>query len=268
MKGLFDYHTHSPWCRHAEGRTEDYVLEAKKKGLAQIGLSDHLPWPKDEHKSWTMLRAELPNYVEEVRALQKAHPDIEILLAAEADYHAETLGQVGDLLSGHDFDYVIGSVHVLGKWGMDNHDEIAEWGKRDIDGIWRDYFRALRESAESGLFDIIGHCDVAKKFNFLPKADMTGEMRKTAEAFAKAGVLAEINTSGLRKPCREIYPSEKFLRILNEAGVGITLGSDAHRPQDVGADFGLALRLARDAGFSKWSRYSRLGFLPEALPSA
>jgi histidinol-phosphatase (PHP family) len=245
---------------------EDYILKAKSLGLAQLGISDHLPWPKNEHPSWTMDCEQLPGYIAEVRQLQKKHAGFKLLMAVEADYYKGQEAATAQLLGTAEFDYVIGSVHVLNGWGIDGEEQIEEWKKRDVNDVWREYFQALRESAETGLFHIIGHCDVAKKFNFRPNQDMRGEMKSVAEAFAKNRVLAEINSSGLRKPCKELYPSLEFLKILREAGVGITLGSDAHQPGDVARDFGQSLDLARQAGYGALHRWAAPGiFEPVAF---
>lgn len=266
VTSFFDYHTHTPWCRHAEGPLEAYVLKAKALGLSQLGVSDHLPWPQNEHLNWTMDRAQLPDYIDEVRQLQKKYTDFKLLLAVEADYYKGQEAVTAELLRTASFDYVIGSVHVLNGWSIDAEEGLDEWKKRDVNEIWREYFQALRESAETGLFHIIGHCDVAKKFNYRPSADMRGEMRRAAEVFAKNKVLAEINSSGLQKPCQELYPSLEFLKILREAEVGITLGSDAHAPGDVGRNFQAALELARKAGYEVLHRWAAPGvFEPVAF---
>jgi histidinol-phosphatase (PHP family) len=268
VKGFFDYHSHAPWCRHAEGPLEAYAQRALALGLEQLGMSDHLPWPKDEHLDWTMKRSELPDYVAEVRGLQENYKGkLEILLAVEADYVKGQEAETKKLLETAPWDYVIGSVHVLNGWGLDDSKDLSRWEKGDVNQIWMEYFEALAESAATGLFHIIGHCDVAKKFNFRPSQDMRAAMKRVAESFAKAGVIAEINSSGLRKPCKEIYPSLEFLKILRSAGVSITLGSDAHKPEDVGADFQASVKLARDAGYESLQRWDSRGlFRPCPLP--
>ena len=109
--------------------------------------------------------------------------------------------------------------------------------------------------ARTGLCQGIGHCDLPKKFGFHHGPDILNEWPHVAETFARCDVLCEINTAGLRKPVKEIYPSLAILKILRAAGVGLTLGSDSHRPQDIAADFAGALDLARAAGYEylhKW----------------
>jgi histidinol-phosphatase (PHP family) len=69
-------------------------------------------------------------------------------------------------------------------------------------------------------------------------------------------VAIEVSTAGLRKPCREIYPSEPFLKIAHRWNVPITFGSDAHIPQDVGVDYGKAIALARSCGYNKICRFT------------
>jgi hypothetical protein len=50
-----------------------------------------------------------------------------------------------------------------------------------------------------------------------------------------------------------MYPSPDLLRRLRMAGVPITFGSDAHRPEEVGRDFAQAIVLAQDAGYDAFA---------------
>lgn len=102
------------------------------------------------------------------------------------------------------------------------------------------------------MFDIMGHVDLVKKFGHRPSQDMTNEIEKTAKVFKETGVAVEINTAGLRKPVKEIYPSLAALKIYCKAGVPLTFGSDAHDPQDVGRDYDKAMDLAKSAGYKEY----------------
>lgn len=99
----------------------------------------------------------------------------------------------------------------------------------------------------------MGHVDLVKKFGHRPSADMTGEVEATAKVFKDSGVTVEINTSGLRKPVKEIYPSLDCLRIYAKAGVPVTFSSDSHEPGDVGRDYDKAADLARAAGYTEYN---------------
>ena len=148
-------------------------------------------------------------------------------------------------------------MHYVNGWAVDDPATIERWKTQDVNQIWRDYFQLLRQSAQTGLFNIIGHSDLPKKFGYLPTVDMTDEVKKTAAVFKNCGVAVEINTSGLRKPIKEMYPSPKYLKIYCEAGVELTFGSDAHTPQDVGKNFDEAIALAKSAGYSEYLIFNK-----------
>lgn len=252
---LFDYHTHTPRCKHAVGELDAYLQQAAARGLAQVGVSDHLPWSVRGAYPVTMDPPELPAYLADVHTAQQGWQGrLKVLLGGEADWDPSDPAESARVARLANFDYLIGSVHFLAGWPLDRDAE--DWRDQDIEKIWRDYFAALRGAAESGLYQIMGHCDLVKKFKMRPTADMTHEYRATAQAFAKAGVLVELNSSGLRKPCAEIYPSQAFLAELRAAGVGLTLGSDAHDPADVGRDFDKALAWAGQAGYDTLWRWA------------
>jgi histidinol-phosphatase (PHP family) len=106
------------------------------------------------------------------------------------------------------------------------------------------------------LFDIIAHADLCKKFCFYPKQDCTPLFERFLNAATKHKVAMELNTAGLRKDCREIYPNPQLVRMAFEKGVPITFASDAHAPNEVGMNFEEALALARGAGYTNYSRFS------------
>ena len=123
--------------------------------------------------------------------------------------------------------------------------------------MYRDYYKLLRQSAESGLFDIMGHVDLVKKFGHRSTEDLTQEVERTAESFKRSGVTVEVNTSGLRKPVNEIYPSLDVLKIYCGHQVPITFSSDSHDPEDVGRDYDKARALALAAGYKEYSVFKQ-----------
>ena len=139
--------------------------------------------------------------------------------------------------------------------GSDPGAERGTWKTADVVSAWREYFRLVAELARTRLYDVLGHPDLPKKFGYRPADREIVEMVKPAlDALAEAGMGMEINTSGLRKPVHEIYPSAAILEMARERGIPITFGSDAHRPDQVGYAFDQAVSLARQAGYTECLR--------------
>jgi histidinol-phosphatase (PHP family) len=243
-----DYHTHTVRCGHASGQPTEYVEAAQARRLMALGIADHLPLLPEPDPELSMGIADLDGYVGDVQALKVAFPGY-VLLGVEADYRPQTISDVRSLLDAYAFDYTIGSVHHLGDWGFDDPRQVDGYDERDIDEVWIDYFQLVGDAAESGLFTILGHLDLVKKFGYRPTRVLSLELEYLVERIARAGVLVEINTAGLHRPAGEAYPTLDILRRLCAAGVGITFGSDAHRPEEVGRDFDHAVKLAQAAGY-------------------
>jgi histidinol-phosphatase (PHP family) len=253
-----DYHTHTPLCRHAVGEPSEYAARALAAGLSEMGFSDHSPMRRDDFDNWRMRLDQLGEYVEKVRRAQKEHPRLEIKLALEVDYLPGQEDWIRDLAARHPWDYFIGSVHyVSDAWAVDNPEQISLWKEADPFEVWSLYFARLTQAAESGLFEIIGHADLPKKFNLRPQQDCAPLFRRFLDAVKKRNIAIELNTAGLRKDCREIYPSRAFLELAAQRGVPITFGSDAHAPGEVGAAFGQAVELARSVGWTHYRRFSQ-----------
>ena len=251
-----DYHMHTPLCRHATGEPVDYARRAVEIGLTEIGFSDHSPMRQDNFDNWRMNFSQLDEYVAKVRLAQETFPQLTIRLALEVDYFPNGEDWIRELAARHPWDYFIGSVHyVSDSWAIDDPQKLSEWKNRDAFEVWQIYFERLTMAAESKLFEIIGHVDLPKKFGIRPTQDCTPLYEKFLDAAKKSGCAIELNTAGLRKDCKEIYPSREILQLAFQKGVPITFGSDAHAPGEVGMNFAEAIQLARGAGYTESCRF-------------
>ena len=135
-------------------------------------------------------------------------------MSLETDYLPGHEDWIRELAARHPWDYLIGSVHYVSEsWDLDNPKKLSHWKERDAFEVWSLYFERLTQAAASGLFEIIGHADLCKKFCFYPKQDCTPLFSRFLKAAKLKGVAMELNTAGLRKDCREIYPSPQIVRI-------------------------------------------------------
>lgn len=253
-----DYHMHTPLCHHAVGEPVELAKHALSVGLSEIGFSEHSPMPRDDFDDWRLLERDFDRYLRSVEQAQREFPQLSIKVGLEVDYLPGHEDWIRQLATRYPWDYFIGSVHYISEtWDIDNPKKLHEWKKRDPWEVWSVYFERLTMAANSGLFEIIGHADLPKKFCFLPKQDCTPLFRGFIEAVKRQDIAIELNTAGLRKDCKEIYPSPALVKLAAQAGVPITFGSDAHAPTEVGADFNLARELALAAGYRQTCRFTR-----------
>ncbi|MFP4472762.1 MAG: histidinol-phosphatase HisJ family protein [Candidatus Omnitrophota bacterium] len=253
MIPTLDYHMHTPLCGHASGQPEEYARQAISAGLSEIGFSDHAPFVKGPLPGITMDRDQLSGYHTMIEAVQhEFQGELIIKLGIEADYIPGYEEETRRLLEGYPYDYVYGSVHFIDEWAFDCPDERAAWNDKDVGQVYKAYYRLLRKSAQSGLFDIMSHVDLVKKFGHRPAGDLSDEVRETAQVFKESGVAVEINTSGRRKEVGEMYPALDVLRYYADAKVPLIFGSDAHQPSQVAMDFDQARALALEAGYREY----------------
>jgi histidinol-phosphatase (PHP family) len=245
-----DYHTHTPLCRHAVGEPEAFVDAALEAGVSAYGISDHAPQGPEPFDDWRMDEAELPAYFEWIeRARVHAAGRIPIRAGMECDWLEGNERWIEKLAARHDWDYLIGSVHYLGDWDFDNPKWLGRWAECDVDAVWTHYWQTYARMAETGLFDILGHPDLVKKFAHVPGGDLSRFYEPAVDAIAAVGCAIEINTAGWHKPCAEAYPAAGFLDLACSAGIPIVISSDAHAPGEIGRDFDRAVLMAKAAGY-------------------
>ncbi len=226
---------------------QSYIERAIEQGIDIYGFSEHAPMDFDEH--YRLKFNEMQLYVNEVQNLKEQYKDkIKILLGYEVDYLE---GHLDQRVLTEKVDYLIGSVHFLGEWGFDNPEFNHEYKNRNIDEIWQEYFKNIEAMAKTNYFDIVGHLDLMKVFNFMPKKDIRLIATPALKAIKKANMVIELNTAGLRKPCKEIYPSPSLLEMAYELNIPITFSSDAHAIGQVGYKYFQATKLAKNIGYTQ-----------------
>jgi len=263
-----DYHMHTPLCRHADGWPIEYAARAQELGIKEIGFSDHAPF-REERDDWRMLAEELPRYANEVDQARQAYPELTIRLGLEVDFLTGEEEWIGELSETLPYDYLIGSVHYLAPdWDFDNPKWIGRFEEQPVADVWRLYWQTYEKAIRSGLFDIMGHPDLVKKFGHRPDGDLRRYYEPAIEAMTAMDCAYEINTAGLRKAAAERYPHDDFVRLACAAGVPLTFGSDAHAPSEVGAGFKEAVSAAIEAGYTETARFEKRHRDSSALASS
>ena len=242
-----DLHNHTVRCNHAEGSIDAYIQKAITLGIDIYGFSEHAAMDFDE--GYRLGFDEMASYQYEIlEARERYREQIDIRLGYEVDWLP---GHMDTRVLGANVDFLIGSVHFINKWSFDNPEFIGGWKNRNVDEIWQAYFEAIAEMARSGKFDIVGHLDLIKVFKYLPQKDVRLLAKEALRMIKVSGMVLEVNTSGLRKPVQEIYPSKTLLQEAYALDIPITFGSDAHKVAQVGAGLEEAYALAKSIGYTK-----------------
>jgi len=241
-----DLHNHTPLCNHATGSPREFILKAIDEGIDIFGFSDHNPMDFDQE--YRMHFEDMASYEVEILELKEEFKDkIDIRLGYEVDFLPKYMNEK---IIKSNVDYLIGSVHFIDEWGFDNPEFIGRWKGSDIDYLYEQYFNTVKDMANSGKFQIVGHLDLIKVFGYKPKKDIRVYAQNAIKAIKKAKMAVELNARGYLKPIGEPYPSKELLEMCYENEIPITFGSDAHCIDDIGFRYKDILNLAKEVGYN------------------
>jgi histidinol-phosphatase (PHP family) len=239
---LVDYHVHA--LAHGEYEANqawlsEFIDQARCRGIMEMGFSEHDEFI-EKFDLAVFQQLEL-----------KYRREIKLRLGIEVDYLPGLESKLLKQLAQTEYDYAIGSVHYIDGWAFDHPDYKQGFADQDIDEIYHRYAQILIQMVESRLFDIVGHIDLVKIWGHRPRRQKAAKyLLPVMQAIKKTGMVVEINSAGLRKPVKELYPADDILDLLYSLNVPITLGSDAHHPQQMGEGLDKAWAAARRVGYT------------------
>lgn len=244
-----DYHIHTMLCNHAQNGMEAYIKKAVLAGFDEICFLDHLTISAPGNK-FSMTPSEVPLYFQAVQNLKNRYKEIiSIKAGLEIDYHPEHTGLIHNIIESFSFDVIGGSLHFPG--GVDVVSHKSDWSKGEYktDHIYRLYFEYLDKMIDDDYFDFVCHIDLIKKFGRDSLEYFEKEYDGIIEKIAKKNLAVEVNTSGYSHPANNVYPSFEILKKCFESGVEITIGSDAHDPDNIGRHYEKVLPVIILAGY-------------------
>jgi len=245
---IYETHSHTPLCKHAEGEPEAYAQTAWERGLKGLTITCHGPLPDGISSSVRMSPEQFPEYLDLVaRAREHWQGRVDVLLGLESDFLPGMESWIESLHQRADFHYVLGSVHP----------HIREYRERYHVSGWvefhRTYFGHLAEAAETGLFDCLAHPDIVKNLG-AEEWDLNAlmpDIQRSLDRIAATGISMELNTSGLNKLVAEMNPAPAILREMALRGIPVVVGADAHVPSRVGDGYSAAYDLLEAAGYER-----------------
>lgn len=236
-----------------------YLIRAKKLGLQEVGIVDHLYRFKETkayfeknmildnsdvgkiQRYWLdqVMTEKMEDFVELIlRSKEKwSREGVELKLGMEADYFIGSESELTALLSKYPWDYVIGSVHFVDGWGFDNPQTADKFEKLDLKLLYEQFFTTVEKAIRSEIFDFVAHLDNLKVFDFQVEDSkfLRNWYERIADALVETNTATEVN-AGLyyRYPVKEMCPGPEFIEVLVKRGVAFTVSSDSHFPDDLG----------------------------------
>lgn len=225
----FNLHTHTYLCHHATGTPEEYVEEAIKRGIKQLGFSEHAPYRfENGYKSGFRMNADdISIYFETLNGLKEKYKDkIEIFIGFETEYYPKLFDSLLKSLENYKYDYLI-----LGQHFTDNeYDGVYSGDPTNDESVLEKYIFQVIEGIKTGKFTYIAHPDL---INFVDRKSTV--YKKSAEKLCLAakdfGVPLEFNFHGIR--IKNKYPCREFFKIASEIKNDIVLGIDAHESDEI-----------------------------------
>lgn len=265
MKYDYNYHTHCKYCKHGYGELKEYVSDALKIGLKQLGFTCHIPFEPSfvegglynelkwiaikegylkipEGRESRMDHSDISSYLNDIQKCKNEYNDISIYSGFECEYDDTNVEFIKQIRN--EVDYLnLGIHHVFANeqlYDFTKRYVVSKFGVRPL--VYDDfdvYLESCIKGMKSGLFSILVHPDF-----FMEKVEVFNEKceeisRKIIEAAIKYDVYVELNTSDFfkadKKKRRVMYPRDEFWKIASEyKELKIVIGTDAHTPNRVG----------------------------------
>lgn len=246
---LHDYHMHTHFSCDSKATMVEMCKSAIAQEIPEIGFSEHYDLhPLEPCQNWFQADRwweELTRCREEFAGRLIIRAGIEV--GEPHLYRAETEA----LLARYPFDYVLGSLHWVGRNSVF---DINYFKNHDADVAYSTFFVELEKMTRSGGFDILSHFDVLIRtahavYGHYNVAEYEDLVRPILRNCIDHGIALDLNTSALRKRANVLTPNLETLRWYVElGGERVTLGSDAHKPLDVGGHLDVAIAIAKQAG--------------------
>jgi histidinol-phosphatase (PHP family) len=236
---------------------ERYIRSAVGLGFEEICFLDHLTVQEAE-KGLSMSLKEIPYYFQAVQVLkQKYRHIIRIKAGLEIDFNPDHTDLFQEVAGTYAFDVIATALHFPG--GVDVVSRRSSWclGEKDTDYVYGLYFEQLEEMLDYTYFDVICHIDLVKKFGRKPSRSFEWAFDAILSKIKEKNLTVEVNTSGFNHPIQKPYPSLDIIRKCHEKGISITLGSDAHKPADVGQHYERALPMILSAGYRHLATFTK-----------
>lgn len=275
---LADYHVHTAFSDDSEYLMEDVVRDSIGKDLSEICFTDHVDYgikrdwddPRGvlyrkggfgEPEQMALANVDYPEYAAEISRLREQYGDrITIRMGLEFGMQRHTISRYEDLYARYPFDFIILSVHQVDDKELWTQDYQRDKTQREYNLGYYEEILALVKSYHN--YSVLGHLDLISRYDkqgHYPFNEVREIVEKILKQVIADGKGIEVNTSSHRYGIDDLTPSRDILQLYRELGGRIvTIGSDSHRPEHLGAYIGETMSELRQLGFGEFCTYEKM----------
>lgn len=257
-----DLHTHSEYSPDSQTPLEVMLQRAAEQKVGIYALTDHVelchPW-EEETLTYT-----LPQSHAAALRVRDTAP-LQLLVGVELAQPLQAPEKARHVLGDYEFDFVIGSVHTPAGF-RDFYDlDFRELPDEEIYASLKEYYRDYLQMAEWGQFDALAHItypyrylNAGKRLRHIPidASQFDEDADRVLKAVAEQGLALELNLRSLTRSPEDIPLNARYFRRFREfGGRRVTIGSDAHAPEDITVGIEQGYALLWDAGFREITYY-------------
>jgi histidinol-phosphatase (PHP family) len=234
---MYNYHTHTYRCGHAEGDISDYVNEASKAGVEKLGFTEHTPLPDGFGFDVRMDISEMNDYLTKIDKARLDYPNIKIYKGLECEYLDKYNNYFKEeLLEKWKIEYLICGIHFF---PVENEIMFAHRTKMGKKGL-KAYTETLIKAIESGIFTFFAHPDLFGIFYNEWDSETKACSKEIFQAAEDCNAVLEINALGWSKEkintingTRCVYPLDDFWELASDYKISVVVNSDAHTPKGI-----------------------------------
>ena len=253
-KNRIDLHMHTSSSFDGNYSALEMTESAVANSLATIAFTDH--FDVDFYERHNLGVRQQTSYEDILSVVESCADKIRILRGIEMGQPTYDVELTEKSLARYEYDFVIGSIHNLRNMPDFGDLDYKSMTEERIYELLGEYFNEMLLLAKWNGFDTLAHLTYPMRYivqagrNEIELSRFDGIVDEIFATLIKNGKALEINTSGLRQPIGKTMPTENYVRRLRElGGEFLTLGSDAHFTEHVGAGIDEGYAIAESCGF-------------------
>lgn len=257
MKFIIDSHIHTDYSPDCNAKMEDIVIKAVELGLKKITFTDHVDY--DSPDELFVGEIDYSEYMKEIKYLRDKYKEIEILMGVEIGYQPHLNNKLNEFIKSYPFDFVICSMHSCE--GLDLYNGDFFKGKTQTQSYMR-YFESVKHCIETyDNYDVYGHLDYIVRYGSFDNKKLRYEdfkeiIDEILGMIIQKGKGIEVNTSGFRYNLNATHPNTDIVRrYIEMGGTIITIGSDAHKTDNICRDFEQTIKILKSIGVKKIAQF-------------